>query len=413
MHKRLLIISLGNMLPELCTHDTFPQWNVARVSTLSEAERELSESPYLVGLLVHDQVPEHLDELKPFLHRHRSIHWVAIFERSDLESVACRDLITDYLSDYHTIPVDFDRLSDTLGHVLGVAALKRPVSLDRIQKAKNASTLVGNCAAMVRLRHDVKRVAKVEAPVLIWGPSGSGKELTAQAIHAQSKRAKGPFVPINCGAISSNLIHTELFGYERGAFTGATQGKQGLIESANGGTLFLDEIGDLPKELQTHFLRFLQEGSICRLGSVRSLRIDVRVLAASHVRLEDAVMKGAFREDLFHRLAVLPVTVPPLRERRDDLCMLAEHFFDLFAHEGSHRLRGFSDSAMRAIIKHDWPGNVRELINCVRRAVVMAEGDLITSYDLGLGTWLDRNRPPAEKPRQSYGNDCATLRVPR
>jgi DNA-binding NtrC family response regulator len=125
------------------------------------------------------------------------------------------------------------------------------------------------------------------------------------------------------------------------------------------------------------------------------------------------VMKGAFREDLFHRLAVLPVTVPPLRERRDDLCMLAEHFFDLFAHEGSHRLRGFSDSAMRAIIKHHWPGNVRELINCVRRAVVMAEGDLITSYDLGLETWLDRNRPPAEKPRQSYGNDCATLRVPR
>jgi transcriptional regulator with PAS, ATPase and Fis domain len=209
--------------------------------------------------------------------------------------------------------------------------------------------------------------------VLIWGESGSGKELAAQAIHDRSGRARAPFVPINCGAMSPTLIHSELFGYERGAFTGATHGKAGLIESADGGTLFLDEIGDLPKDQQANLLRFLQEKTVCRLGSTRAIEVDVRVLAASHIELQDAVARGDFREDLYYRLAVLPIRVPPLRERKDDLAALAGHFFRSYANEKSPRLKGFSDRAIAAILDHPWPGNVRELINRVRRAMVMSD----------------------------------------
>jgi transcriptional regulator with PAS, ATPase and Fis domain len=227
-------------------------------------------------------------------------------------------------------------------------------------------------------------VAQSDAPVLIWGESGSGKELTAQAIHALSDRAGRPFVPINCGAIAPTLIQSELFGYERGAFTGATRGKAGLIEAAHGGTLFLDEIGDLPKDLQANLLRFLQEKTICRLGSTRAIAVDVRVIAASHVQLQRAVAAGYFREDLYYRLAVLPVTVPPLRERRDDIVALAEHFFHLYGDERAPRLTGFSSRAVAAMLDHAWPGNVRELINRVRRALVMADGRLASPQDLDL-----------------------------
>jgi len=244
--------------------------------------------------------------------------------------------------------------------------------------------LVGCSDAMLRLRGQVARVARVDAPVLISGDSGSGKELTAQAIHALSGRAARPFVPVNCGAIAPTLIQSELFGHERGAFTGATRGKAGLIESAHGGTLFLDEIGDLPKDLQANLLRFLQEKTICRLGSTRSMPVDVRVVAATHVQLPQAVAAGHFREDLYYRLAVLPVAVPPLRERRDDIVPLAEHVFRLYADERMPRLTGFSSRAVAAMLDHAWPGNVRELFNRVRRALVMADERLVTPLDLGL-----------------------------
>ncbi len=180
------------------------------------------------------------------------------------------------------------------------------------------------------------------------------------------------------------LIQSELFGYARGAFTGAARDKAGLIESAAGGTLFLDEIADLPKDLQSNLLRFLQEKTIYRVGATRSIDVDVRIIAASHVNLQQAVADGSFREDLFYRLNVLPLTVPPLRERKEDLPLLAEHFFRLFASDRAARLQGFSASALRAIAAHDWPGNVRELLNRTRRAMVMADGRLISPADLGL-----------------------------
>ncbi|QJE02351.1 sigma-54-dependent Fis family transcriptional regulator [Massilia forsythiae] len=383
--KRLLCIAPDELNATALLADAMHDWEIRSVSSLADAGRELRDNHrYVVGLLMHDRELQRPGEIDAFLRRHSQMQWVGAFRSRDLDNAACRDLVVEHLCDYHTFPVDPVRMAHTLGHAHGWAMLRRRPQAG-LAAPDGASPLVGNCDAIVRLRAQIDRVAKVAAPVLIWGESGSGKELTAQAVHAQSDRADGPFVPINCGAISPSLIHSELFGYERGAFTGATKGKAGLIESANGGTLFLDEIGDLPKDMQVNLLRFLQEQTISRVGSTRSIRVDVRVVAASHVQLQKAVASGAFREDLYYRLAVLPVTVPPLRERRDDLPLLAEHFFKLYGDEKSPRLKGFSNRAIEAILEHDWPGNVRELINRVRRALVMSDNRLIMPEDLGLG----------------------------
>jgi len=392
--KRLLCIAPDDKGARALLDEAMYDWEIRSVSNLGEAGRELRNDRYLVGLLMHDREQHRPAEVDTFLRRHSHMQWVGVFNPRDLESAPCRDLVVEHLCDYHTAPVDPVRLAHTLGHAHGWAMLRgHPSANDGHDDP--ASPLIGGCEAIARLRAQVSRVAKVAAPVLIWGESGSGKELTAQAIHTHSDRAAGPFVPINCGAIAPSLIHSELFGYERGAFTGATRGKAGLIESADGGTLFLDEIGDLPKDLQANLLRFLQEKTICRLGSTRNIRVDVRVIAASHVQLQQAVASGAFREDLYYRLAVLPVTVPPLRERRDDLIALAEHFFHMYASEKSPRLKGFSNRAIEAILDHDWPGNVRELINRVRRALVMSDGRLIMPEDLGLTRGIMAPTPAA------------------
>jgi DNA-binding NtrC family response regulator len=393
--KRLLCIAPDDKGARALLDAAMHDWEIRSVSNLGEAGRELRNDRYLVGLLMHDREQHRPAEVDTFLRGHSHMLWVGVFSPRDLESAPCRDLVVEHLCDYHTAPVDPVRLAHTLGHAHGWAMLRRRPSANDAHDDDPASPLIGRCDAIARLRAQVSRVAKVAAPVLIWGESGSGKELTAQAIHAQSDRAAGPFVPINCGAIAPSLIHSELFGYERGAFTGATRGKAGLIESADGGTLFLDEIGDLPKDLQANLLRFLQEKTICRLGSTRNIRVDVRVIAASHVQLQQAVASGAFREDLYYRLAVLPVTVPPLRERRDDLVTLAEHFFHMYASEKSPRLKGFSNRAIEAILDHDWPGNVRELINRVRRALVMSDGRLIMPEDLGLTRGIMAPTPAA------------------
>jgi DNA-binding NtrC family response regulator len=393
--KRLLCIAPDDKDTRALLDEAMRDWDIRSVSNLGDAGRELRSDRYLVGLLVHDREQHRPADVDTFLRRHSHMQWVGVFHPRDLESTPCRDLVVEHLCDYHTAPVDPVRLAHTLGHAHGWAMLRSHSHGGGIGGGDPSSPLIGTCDAIARLRAQVSRVAKVAAPVLIWGESGSGKELTAQAIHAQSDRAAGPFVPINCGAIAPSLIHSELFGYERGAFTGATRGKAGLIESADGGTLFLDEIGDLPKDLQANLLRFLQEKTICRLGSTRNIRVDVRVIAASHVQLQQAVASGAFREDLYYRLAVLPVTVPPLRERRDDLVTLAEHFFHAYASEKSPRLKGFSNRAIEAILDHDWPGNVRELINRVRRALVMSDGRLIMPDDLGLTRGIAAPTPAA------------------
>ena len=237
---------------------------------------------------------------------------------------------------------------------------------------------------MLQLYRQLEKVVTVDAPVLIGGESGSGKELVAHAIHQHSARGRGPFIAMNCGAIASSLIHSELFGYERGAFTGANQRKVGTIEAASGGVLFLDEIGDLPLDLQASFLRFLQEKVITRVGSTERVKVDVRVIAATYVDLARAVLEGKFRQDLYYRLNVLHLHVPPLRERKEDIPRLADAIFADNRHQKSSQVKGFSSEAIRAMVDHPWPGNVRELINRVQQAMIMSEHKLITAADLGL-----------------------------
>jgi DNA-binding NtrC family response regulator len=258
--------------------------------------------------------------------------------------------------------------------------------------------MVGNSPVMLELFEQVRRFAACDVPVLITGESGTGKELVARAIHERSRRAAGPYVALNCAAVPATLIASELFGYEKGAFTGATARKHGHIEHANGGTLFLDEIGDMPIDLQGLLLRFLQEGEVLRVGGRQPIRVDVRVVAATNVRLRDAIAAGKLREDLYYRLNVLSVHLPPLRERDGDVEVLARYFLHQIGQELARELVGFTPAAMAAMLAYPWPGNVRELIATLRRAVVLANGPLVDIADLRLDPPHFPGSAPAARP---------------
>lgn len=245
--------------------------------------------------------------------------------------------------------------------------------------------LVGSSTAMLAVHANLHKFAPVELPVLVTGETGTGKELAARALHEMSSRRGRPFIAVNCGALPASLVQAELFGHEKGAFTGAAARRIGLFEAADGGTIFLDEIGDLPLDAQTNLLRVLQEGTIERVGSHHSIHIDVRVVAATHVDLEEAIAHGRFRQDLFYRLDVLRLHMPPLRERGADVELLARHFLAQFREQHRVRARGFDASARRQMHSHRWPGNVRELMNRVRRAAVVSESELIDAQALQLG----------------------------
>jgi DNA-binding NtrC family response regulator len=244
--------------------------------------------------------------------------------------------------------------------------------------------MVGASPAMQRVFAAIRKFADTNAPLLITGESGTGKELAARAVHERSAYGKGPFVAINCAALPPTLVAAELFGYEKGAFTGANTRRIGRLESAQGGTIFLDEIGDLPLEQQAHLLRFLQEKTIDRVGGTRPVTVEARVIVATNVDLRSAVKGKRFREDLFYRLNVLALHLPSMRERGTDLDLLATFFLRKFAEEHGRLVAGFSDDAWEKMRGYSWPGNVRELIGCLRRAVVMAEKPWITATDLGL-----------------------------
>ena len=309
--------------------------------------------------------------------------WIAVLSPDTLQLKTVGDFVCEWFFDFHTLPFDVSRVQVTLGRAFGMARL-RGRSTDPIESAGHE--LLGESRAIRDLRKLLGKLAPTESPVLIRGESGTGKELVARTLHRQSQRHARPFVAINCGAIPEHLIQSELFGHEKGAFTGAHQRKVGRIEAAHGGTLFLDEIGDLPLELQANLLRFLQEKHIERVGGSQPIPVDVRVLAATHVDLEAAIINGRFREDLYYRLNVLQVFTAPLRERHGDMAMLANHFARFYSQETGRRPRTFSEQALVAMGNHDWPGNVRELANRVRRGLVLAEGRQIEPCDLGLET---------------------------
>ena len=257
----------------------------------------------------------------------------------------------------------------------------------RLQVKQVSSPLAGLIAGspqMLKVCRTVEKVAPADVTTLLLGESGTGKELVARALHDLSARAKGPFVAINCAAIPDTLLESELFGYEKGAFTGAAKQTRGKIEYAEGGTLFLDEVGDLPMTLQVKLLRFLQERIIERLGGRQEIPVDVRVVCATHQDLPALVKDGRFREDLYYRISEITIRIPPLRERDGDSLLLARAFLDKYSEEHRRNLRGFTPDAVAAIEAYNWPGNVRELENKLKRAVIMADGNRITAEELEL-----------------------------
>jgi DNA-binding NtrC family response regulator len=292
--------------------------------------------------------------------------------------------------DYLTKPFEEDELLSLASRALERRTLEREVALLRSELARthDLDEIIGEHPVMERLHGLITQVARTSTTVLITGESGTGKELVARAIHRHGPRREGPFVAVNPAAIVESLIESELFGHERGAFTGAHQRKLGKFELAQGGTLFLDEIGTLRAELQAKLLRVLQEREIERVGGTRSIKIDVRVIAATNTNLKDAVSRGTFREDLFYRLNVVPIVVPPLRERAQDVPLLAEHFLRRATRDFNKRIEGLSPEAVAALQAYRWPGNVRELENVIERCVVLAEGPVIQLNDLPLDVLL-------------------------
>lgn len=291
--------------------------------------------------------------------------------------------------------------NDALATLILEQVRRDPSLMERLRpalKARHATegqpAMIGESPALKRLQAAIGKVAATDAPVLITGESGTGKELAAVSIHQRSLRANGPFVPINCAALPKTLIASELFGHEKGAFTGADQRRIGRLQAADKGTVFLDEIGDLPLELQAHLLRFLQESTIDRVGGVHPIKVDVRVIAATNVPLRKAVAEGRFREDLYFRLNVLTLEMPPLRNRPEDLDPLVAYFTARFCRETGKNLDGLTAEAAMALRRHDWPGNIRELIATLRRAVVMADGPQITPDDLALPAAETAEAPP-------------------
>lgn len=286
--------------------------------------------------------------------------------------------------DYLTKPIDLEEL-DLL--IQRIEERGRLISENRLLKEQLAERfsfagIISQSAAMEAVLNTAGRVALSKAPILIRGESGTGKELVAKAIHFASARKEKPFVAVNCAALNENILESELFGHEKGAFTGADRQRQGRFEAADGGTLFLDEIGDIPLSTQVRLLRVLQEQQFERVGGTETLSVDVRVIAATHKDLESMIRLGSFREDLFYRLNVVAIDLPPLRNRREDIPPLLEDFLQRYAHENKRKKTAFSREAWELLLRYDFPGNVRELQNIVQRAVILSRGETITTNDL-------------------------------
>lgn len=302
--------------------------------------------------------------------------------------------------DYLTKPLAFDALQLTLERALDHAALQDEIRVLRhtVASTFDSGNIIGQSAPMRRLLEMIAAIAQSAATVLITGESGTGKEVAAKLIHANSRRSKGPYVAVNCAALSEPLLESELFGHEKGAFTGAEKQREGRFLAANKGTIFLDEIGELPLGMQAKLLRVIQERELQRVGGDQTVKVDVRILAATNKNLKQEVDAGRFRQDLYYRLNVVSLQLPPLRERTDDIPLLAMHFLRKFAERNAKPVKGFTPAAMDRLLKYSWPGNVRELENAVERAVVLLVGEYISERELPPGLVEDKDQ---ENPRQT------------
>jgi DNA-binding NtrC family response regulator len=400
--KRVVVVDrlLGGS--EVVTALTQSAWTASVVANLESAHRHLSRHPTQLGIIWLDG-PQCAEA---FAKRNWSrpasfTEWVALVPAALHDDSSVCAAIVEHCYDFHTLPLHLDRLLVTLGRARGMAALREEASTT---DESHGDLLIGQCAAIRETRRLARKIAHADAPVLITGETGTGKEAIARFIHQSSRRRERAFVAVNCAALPGSLVQSELFGHERGAFTGAHAQRIGRLEAAAGGTLLLDEIGDLHAEGQLSLLRFLETRQVERVGGKEPIAVDVRVMAATNVDLRRAIREGRFREDLYYRLHVLQLEAPPLREREGDANLLADHFFRRYATEHSSRLHGFSERANKAIAAAHWPGNVRELMNSVQRGMTLADGRWITPEDLSLAdaghtlsTTLRQAREDAER----------------
>jgi two-component system response regulator HydG len=358
-------------------------YEVSEADDGSSAISEVRERPYDLVLMDVRMLKvsgvEALREIKSF---NPAVPVIIMTAYSSVESAV--SAIKDGAYDYLTKPLDFDKLKLSLERAMEHLHLKEEnrILKENLGISFDRRNIIGRSPAMAKLLETVALVAPSEATVLITGESGTGKELIAGAIHFNSARKEGPFVKINCAAITETLLESELFGHEKGSFTGADRRKEGRFLQANGGSILLDEISEMPPTMQVKLLRVLQEREITRVGGENAVKTDVRVIAATNRDLKEMIASGAFREDLYYRLNVVSLNTPPLRERKEDIPLLAQNFLDMFTEKNRKKIKGFTPAAMDGIIKYGWPGNVRELMNAVERAVVLARSEYLDEDDL-------------------------------
>ncbi|MGK0360382.1 MAG: DNA-binding NtrC family response regulator [Bradymonadia bacterium] len=380
MQHRILIVDDDPLTLQLAQRMLRPL--DATCETFDQAEDVVARlGDVSVSLVLTDLVMDGMDgeELLRFIKaRHPTVPVIVMTTHSTVDTAV--RLMRHGAVDFVTKPLDKTRLRAAVRRALDESSLRGEVAelREALVQADSSRTLIGDAPAFRRLRDRLPLAARSDAPVLLLGETGSGKELVARAVHDLSSRAGKPFVAVNCGALSGNLLDSELFGHVRGAFTDARRDKVGLVEEADGGTLFLDEIGDMPTVLQVKMLRFLQESEVRRIGSNTATPVDVRIIAATHRDLASAVDEGDFREDLYYRLNVVPLRLPPLRGRLDDVPPLARHFLHRYSRGTSQPNMQLSPEALERLKQHDWPGNVRELENVIRRAMVFAPSAIIT-----------------------------------
>jgi two-component system NtrC family response regulator len=363
------------------------EYEVVTASTAEEARRMLrEEKPGIVTLDVTlgppSQGPEGLDLLDEIVEKQPNTKVIMVTGNDSRENALTA--IRRGAVDWYAKPIELEELRVILKRAVHIRQIEMATQGNAAAARRRYHRLVGESEAMRKVFALIQRVASTDENVLILGENGTGKELVANAIHEASLRHDQPFVPINCGAIPESLLESELFGHERGAFTDAHRAREGKFELADKGTLFLDEIGDVPLHLQVKLLRFLQDHIVQRIGSRESVQVDSRVVAATNRDLKTMISDGRFREDLFYRLGVITIQVPALRERGDDLRLLAEYFLEFYGRQHKRRLKGFTQAALRALMAHAWPGNVRELENRMQRAVILAQDAYLRPEDLEL-----------------------------
>ncbi|WP_176475756.1 sigma-54 interaction domain-containing protein [Halomonas salipaludis] len=384
-NKSLATLGQGVGFTEIIEKLSFNYGWVPYPYSAFEKTKSVENEPLRVGLVLIDQQAS-LKQQKALELRHilsgSSLYWMAVLDNVELKTNTTINCMLDqFCHGYTTLPCSIAEVHNLLFNLDKLYEWQgnKPLRVD-----EDRVKMIGSPRTTGNLFERIARFANVDAPVLIHGETGTGKELAARAIHESSARSHAPFVAVNCGAMPEGLAQSELYGCEKGAFTGAHQQRKGYIEAASDGTLFLDEIGDLPLAIQANLLRFLENQRMMRVGGRKDFFVDVRIIAATHVDLRQAVAAKTFRNDLYHRLNVLEISLPPLRERISDIGPLAEFFFNKYREEGSCKLKGISQETFDIMRSHTWPGNIRELSNRIRQAMLYSDSPLLMPADMGL-----------------------------